>query len=214
MMEYFLKGGPIMYPLLLCSFISLTVVIERIIFWIREERRKTPTLVDEILNLSEKEDYQNAVEIASSSGDYVAKILFCGLVHRDFSLISALEMAASQEMQRMKRYLPILDTMITMAPLLGILGTVMGIINSFDLLGSTGIEHPRAVTSGIAQALITTATGLAIAILTLIPYNYFLSKTDEAISNMEKYGTNLEIVFEKNKSNLQGMDNTISDVQP
>ena len=189
-----------MYPLLLCSFISLTVVIERIIFWIREERRKTPTLVDEILNLSEKGDYQKAVEIASSSGDYVAKVLFCGLVHRDFSLISALEMAASQEMQRMKRYLPILDTMITMAPLLGILGTVMGIIDSFDLLGSTGIEHPRAVTSGIAQALITTATGLAIAILTLIPYNYFLSKTDEAISNMEKYGTNLEIVFEKNKS--------------
>ena len=214
MMEYFLKGGPIMYPLLLCSFISLTVVIERIIFWIREERRKTPTLVDEILNLSEKGDYQKAVEIASSSGDYVAKVLFCGLVHRDFSLISALEMAASQEIQRMKRYLPILDTMITMAPLLGILGTVMGIIDSFDLLGSTGIEHPRAVTSGIAQALITTATGLAIAILTLIPYNYFLSKTDEAISNMEKYGTNLEIVFEKNKSGSQGIDNTRSDVQP
>ncbi|MDY7032768.1 MAG: MotA/TolQ/ExbB proton channel family protein [Thermodesulfobacteriota bacterium] len=212
MMEYFLKGGPIMYPLLLCSFISLTVVIERIIFWIREERRKTPTLVDEILNLSEKGDYQKAVEIASSSGDYVAKVLFCGLVHRDFSLISALEMAASQEIQRMKRYLPILDTMITMAPLLGILGTVMGIIDSFDLLGSTGIEHPRAVTSGIAQALITTATGLAIAILTLIPYNYFLSKTDEAISNMEKYGTNLEIVFEKNKSGSQGIDNIKTDV--
>ena len=211
MTEYFFKGGPIMYPLLLCSFISLTVIIERLIFWIREERRKTPHLVDEILTLAEKKEYEKAAEIAGRSGDYVAKVLFSGLVHREFSLISALEMAASQEMTRMKRYLTVLDTMITMAPLLGILGTVTGIINSFDLLGSTGIEHPRAVTSGIAQALITTATGLAIAILTLIPYNYFLSKTDDAISNMEKYGTSLEIVFEKNKSSDKGNEGLSSE---
>ena len=211
MTEYFFKGGPIMYPLLLCSFISLTVVIERFIFWIREEGRKTPLLVDEILTLAEKKEYDKAAELAGRSGDYVAKVLFSGLVHREFSLISALEMAASQEMTRMKRYLTVLDTMITMAPLLGILGTVTGIINSFDLLGSTGIEHPRAVTSGIAQALITTATGLAIAILTLIPYNYFLSKTDDAISNMEKYGTSLEIVFEKNKSSDKGNEGLSSE---
>jgi len=200
MMDFFFKGGPIMYPLLLCSLISLTVIIERIIFWMREGKRKDQHLVDEILSHTEKGDYQKASEIAGGCGDYVAKVLFCGLAHRDFSLISALEMAAAQEVKRMKRYLVILDTMITMAPLLGILGTVMGIINSFDLLGSAGIEHPRAVTAGIAQALITTATGLAIAILTLIPYNYFLSKRDDAISDIEKYGTNLEIVFKKNKS--------------
>lgn len=200
MLDYFLKGGPVMYPLLLCSLISSTVIIERIIFWVREERRRNQKLVDETLGLAEKSDYQRAVEIAGGCGDYVAKVLLGGLVHRDFSLTSALEMAAAQEVKMMKRYLAILDTMITMAPLLGILGTVIGIINSFDLLGSAGIEHPRAVTAGIAQALITTATGLAIAILTLIPYNYFLSKIDDAILNMEKYGTNLEIVFEKNKS--------------
>ena len=200
MVDYFFKGGPIMYPLLLCSLISMTVIIERIIFWIKEEKRRDQQLVDEILNLAERNDYQKAVEIARYCGDFVAKVLFCGLVHRDFSLISALEMAADQEVKRMKKHLTILDTMITMAPLLGILGTVIGIINSFDLLGSAGIEHPRAVTAGIAQALITTATGLAIAIFTLIPYNYFLSKTDDAVLAIEKYGTSLEIVFEKTKT--------------
>lgn len=188
-----------MYPLLLCSLIAFTFVIERIIFWVREEKRRNQNLVDEVLNLAEKGDYQKAVEIASGCGDYVAKVLFSGLVHRDFSLTSAMEMAAAEEAKRMKRYLSILDTMVTLSPLLGILGTVTGIIHSFEILGSTGIEHPQAVTAGIAEALITTAAGLIIAIPTLFSYNYFLSKTDDAILNMEKYGTDLEIVFEKNR---------------
>jgi biopolymer transport protein ExbB len=156
--------------------------------------------VDEILNLTEKGDTEKASEIGFGCKDYVVRVLICGIVHRNFSLSNALEMAASEEIKRMKKYLVILDTMITLAPLLGILGTVTGIINSFELLGSAGIAHPQAVTAGIAQALITTAAGLSIAILTLIPYNYFLSRTEDAISNMEKYGTSLEIVFEKNKN--------------
>jgi len=200
MLNFFLKGGPVMYPLLLCSFISLTFIIERLIFWIREERRRNQRIVDGILELAEKGGYEKAARLGSNSKDYIARVLICGMVHMQFSLSNALEMAAADEVKRMKKHLGILDTMITMAPLLGIFGTVMGIINSFELLGSAGIEHPQAVTAGIAQALITTATGLAIAIFTLIPYNYFLSKTEDAVSYMEKYGTNLEIVFEKNKT--------------
>ncbi|MBI4619708.1 MAG: MotA/TolQ/ExbB proton channel family protein [Desulfobacterales bacterium] len=203
MLDYFLKGGPVMYPLLLCSLIAFTFVIERIIFWVREEKRRNQNLVDEVLNFAEKGDYQKAAEMAGGCGDYVAKVLFSGLVHRDFSLTSAMEMAAAEETKRMKKYLSILDTMVTLSPLLGILGTVTGIIHSFELLGSTGIEHPEAVTAGIAEALITTAAGLIIAIPTLFSYNYFLSKTDDAILNMEKYGTDLEIVFEKNRSGVK-----------
>jgi biopolymer transport protein ExbB len=91
----------------------------------------------------------------------------------------------------------VLDTMITVAPLLGIFGTVIGIIVSFDMLGTAGIEDPRAVTSGIAQALITTATGLGIAILSVFPYNYFNTKVENAARLIEKYATSLEIVYEK-----------------
>jgi len=91
----------------------------------------------------------------------------------------------------------LLDTMITVAPLLGIFGTVLGIITSFELLGAGGIEHPRAVTAGIAQALITTASGLGIAILSVFPYNYFNSRVENAVLTIEKYATSLEIVYEK-----------------
>ena len=199
MLNFFFKGGPVMYPLLLCSFISLTFIIERSIFWIKEGRKRNQGIVDQILNLSEKGDYQKAAELGKDSHDYIVRILICGLVHMKFSLSGALEVAGAEEAKRTKKYLGVLDTMITMAPLLGIFGTVIGIINSFELLGTAGIEHPQAVTAGIAQALITTAAGLAIAILTLIPYNYFLSRTEEAVFNMEKYGTSLEIVFKKNK---------------
>ena len=91
----------------------------------------------------------------------------------------------------------VLDTMITVAPLLGIFGTVIGIIASFEALGSAGIDQPQAVTAGIAQALITTAAGLGIAILSVFPYNYFNSKVEKAVLNIEKYATSLEIVYEK-----------------
>jgi biopolymer transport protein ExbB len=91
----------------------------------------------------------------------------------------------------------VIDTMITVAPLLGIFGTVTGIILSFEMLGSAGIEHPQAVTAGIAQALITTAAGLGIAILSVFPYNYFNSRIEKAALDIEKYATSLEIVYEK-----------------
>jgi biopolymer transport protein ExbB len=74
---------------------------------------------------------------------------------------------------------------------------VLGIITSFDVLGTTGIEHPEAVTAGIAQALLTTATGLGIAILSVFPYNYFNSRVENATLSIEKYATSLEIVYEK-----------------
>jgi len=108
-----------------------------------------------------------------------------------------MESAAAEEIKRMRRYMNILDTMITVAPLLGIFGTVIGIILSFEVLGSSGIEHPEAVTAGIAQALITTATGLGIAILTVFPYNYFNSRVENSAISIEKYATSLEIVYEK-----------------
>ncbi|WP_456473207.1 MotA/TolQ/ExbB proton channel family protein [Desulfolithobacter sp.] len=99
----------------------------------------------------------------------------------------------------MSRFMTLLDTMITVAPLLGIFGTVLGIISSFKMLGSAGIADPKLVTGGIAQALITTATGLAISIITVFPYNYFKSRIEHAIHIMEKYGTSLEVVYEKSR---------------
>jgi biopolymer transport protein ExbB len=197
MIEFFVKGGPVMYPLLACSIIALTVVIERILFWVREDMRRNQSLVDDVLEACQKGDWESVRAKVKGSKDYVIRILVNGILHREFSMTKAMETAAADEMKRMRRFLGVLDTMITVAPLLGILGTVTGIITAFNLLGTAGIEQPQLATAGIAEALITTAAGLFIAIPSIIPFNYFNSRAEDAALNIEKYATSLEIVYEK-----------------
>lgn len=204
MWTFFLRGGPIMYPLLICSLISVAVIVERIIFWLSAERERDTLLISDMLQMAEKGLYEKAAQRARGSQDYIARVLLEGIVHRNYSLSQALEMGAEEEVKRMRRNLTILDTIITLAPLLGILGTVMGIIDSFHLLGAAGIESPRVVTEGIAQALITTATGLAIAIMTLIPYNYFLSRIERTARVIEKFASSLELTFERQRNSTRG----------
>lgn len=183
-----------MVPLMACSVIALTVILERLLFWISQNRRVDGELVDQILEFARLGEFEEIRERTRGARDYVVKVLVCGLVHKEYSVSKAMEMAAQEEIRRMKRGLPVLDTMITAAPLLGILGTVIGIIHSFDMLGQAGIQDPQAVTGGIAQALLTTAAGLLIAVFTLFPYNYFSSRVERAVNRIEKYATSLEIV--------------------
>ena len=197
MLEIFKSGGPVMYPLLACSVIVLTVVIERVMFWIRLDMLRNQPLVNEVLELCRAADWESVKAKVAGSKDYLVRILVSGILHREFSMTKAMESAAADEVKKMRRYMSALDTMITVAPLLGIFGTVLGIITSFEMLGSTGIEHPEAVTAGIAQALITTAAGLGIAILSVFPYNYFNSRVAGTVLDIEKYATSLEIVYEK-----------------
>jgi biopolymer transport protein ExbB len=207
-MDIFIKGGPIMYPLLACSIIASTVIIERLVFWIIEDMRRDQNLVDRALELCRTGDWEAVKKQVAGSKDYVVRVLVTGILHREFSMTKAMESAAAEELKRMRRYIGVLDTMITVAPLLGIFGTVIGIIISFELLGTAGIEHPQTVTAGIAQALITTATGLGIAILSVFPYNYFNSRVEDAALTIEKYATSLEIVYEKliQETNKKGVD--------
>lgn len=197
MLEIFINGGPVMYPLLACSILVLTVIIERSLFWISVNKHRNYSLIDEILELCRAGDWESVRIKTKGSKDFIIKILITGIVHREFSMTKAMESAAAEEIRRLRRYMGVLDTMITVAPLLGIFGTVIGIITSFEALGSAGIEHPQAVTAGIAQALITTASGLGIAILSVFPYNFFNSRIEKAALNIEKYATSLEIVYEK-----------------
>jgi biopolymer transport protein ExbB len=197
MWDVFDKGGPVMYPLLACSIIALAVVIDRAIFWLKLGLQRKPSLVDEVLELSRQGDWESIRIKTANTKDYIIKILVSGILHREFSMTKAMEAAAADEIRHMRRFMGVLDTMITVAPLLGIFGTVLGIITSFEVLGSAGIEHPQAVTGGIAQALITTAAGLGIAILSVFPFNYFSSRVENAAVLIEKYATSLEIVFEK-----------------
>lgn len=207
MFDLFLKGGPVMYPLLLCSIISLAVIIERAIFWVVVGMRKNQKLLDEVLEYCQKGDWEGVRLKAAGSKNYVIRVLISGILHREYSLVKAMESSAADEITRMGKFMGVLDTMITVAPLLGIFGTVLGIIESFNMLDVHGIASPQAVTGGIAQALITTAAGLAIAIVSVFPYNYFTSLIEKAAKTIEKYATSFEIVYERNLNNLQQKGN-------
>ena len=207
MLEIFLEGGMVMYPLLACSLCVLTIIIERTIFWVILNRRHNRQLINEVLESCQRGDWELVRKKTIGSKDYTIRVLVSGIVHRQFSMTKAMEVAAIREVMKMRRGMGILDTMITVAPLLGILGTVVGIILSFDMLATDGINNPQAVTGGIAQALITTAAGLSIAILAVIPFNYFNVKVEQAVQSMEQYATSLEIVYEKLSPQVLDGDN-------
>ena len=143
-------------------------------------RRKNQKLINRIFTLTENGDFDTAIQEGEASPCLVCRILTSGLAHRNYGLVQSLEAAAMQEIEKMKRYLSVLDTIITLAPLLGILGTVSGIIISFDLLGTAGIENP-----------------LAIAIVTLIPYNALTRKVEKVTRYLEQLVTCYEVTVQK-----------------
>ena len=138
MLEIFLEGGMVMYPLLACSVCVLTIIIERTIFWLILNRRHNRRLISEVLESCQQGDWELVRKKTIGSKDYTIRVLVSGIVHRKFSMTKAMEVAAIQEIEKMRRGMGILDTMITVAPLLGILGTVIGIILSFDMLANRG----------------------------------------------------------------------------
>lgn len=186
-----------MWPLLLCSLVSLTVTVERIIFWWRESRRHNEQEIDRIFRCAEKRAYESVLTDFSPPPGAVVRMLVSGLAHKDYGLRESMETAAMDELDRTKRGLRVLDTIITLAPLLGILGTVTGIIHSFDFLGQAGIEDPREVVDGIAQALITTAFGLGIALLTLVPFNYLVARVEKTARALEQIAAQFEVAYKR-----------------
>ncbi|MDE1170683.1 MAG: MotA/TolQ/ExbB proton channel family protein [Verrucomicrobium sp.] len=195
MIDLFLKGGPMMWPLLLTSLITVAVVADRLLFIWQERRRRRPQDVEAFFRAVERNQPGEAQEGGAASGDFVARVLAYGLRHRGESLAGALLRAANGELQRFNRGLSTLDTVITLAPLLGLLGTVTGMIHAFALLGNQELSAPAAITGGIAQALIATAFGLGIAILALIPFNYLNARQEEARHELQDAATQLELLL-------------------
>jgi biopolymer transport protein ExbB len=187
-----MKGGMMMIPLLASSVISLTVIVERLCFW---RALRSQVVHTTILELVAQGDLEAAYRVARRSHHPVARVLQAGLEHKHLSPSTAMQAAAQAEVGQLRRYLPILDTIITLGPLLGLLGTITGMISSFGIMSEAGLGQPHAVTGGVAEALIATATGLFVAIMTLVPYNYFNAKVEQLMSLMEEQATHLELLL-------------------
>src|SRR5215813_8500513 len=186
------KGGLVMVPLLASSMIALAVILERFFFWRCFRKYESG---ETILSLVVAGHLAEATKMARTSQHPVARVLLAGLEHQYSAPGMAMEATSQAELQRLKRHLPMLDTIITLAPLLGLLGTITGMISSFGIISEAGLGQPHAVTGGVAEALIATAAGLLIAILTLIPYNYFSNRAERELEEIEYYGSRLELLL-------------------
>jgi biopolymer transport protein ExbB len=190
--DIIVKGGIVMIPLLACSLISLALTIERVIFWARIRSQQA---VQHMLALVEAGEFDRALKLGRDSQHPIARVMAAGLAHRNPAPAKAMEAAAQAQIPALKSRLGTLDTIITLAPLLGLLGTVVGMIGSFDIMSDAGMGQPHAITGGVAEALIATASGLLIAILTLIPYNYFTTRVEKEMDAMEHFSSSLELLL-------------------
>lgn len=199
--ELFNKGGVVMWPLLICSMAAATVAIERLLYFWRDRRATTINsgMTEHIIELAAQGKFTAAEAFGGRTCCAAVRVLVEGLKHRAYGLHDTLETAADVEIDRLRHGLAVLDTIITLAPMLGILGTVTGIIRSFHLLGVSGVENPTAVTGGIAEALITTAAGLVVAIGTLVPFNYCVSQIKRRARLLEQIMHRFEMACEQGR---------------
>jgi biopolymer transport protein ExbB len=194
--QFFSKGGPVMWPILISAIVAVAVVGERAFWWLRESRKRNPQKLEQVLAALENSDVPAEKEIARDSEDPVLRVIHHGLSHSGNargSMLGALQLAAGIELKRAGRFLTVMDTLVTLAPLLGLLGTVTGLMRAFLNIGSAELSV-SAVTGGIGEALIATACGLGIAIFALIPFNYFSAKVTQLQFDLETAATNVEVM--------------------
>lgn len=202
--QFVLKGGPVMWPIMACALVAVAVVGERSFWWVRESRRRDPRRLEQVLAAVENGDIPSAAKTAEGSKDPVVRMIYHGLNHAHTSLQGALQLAAGIELERAGRFLTVMDTLVTLAPLLGLLGTVTGLMRAFLSVGSAELSVV-AVTGGIGEALIATACGLGIAIISLVPFNYFNARVSRLQFELEAVATNVEMMVHPGKLEESGL---------
>ena len=190
---FFLRGGIIMIPLLLCSIIVLAIVIERSII-LRKKNILIPEIINVIEQISKPDDINLAISICNQNQGAFANIIQLALENRDLPADELKELITDQgrqEVRSLQKGLVVIETIAGIAPLLGLLGTVLGMIKVFTVISEQGLGQTKALSGGISEALITTVVGLSIGIPSLIFYNYFAERTEQMILDIEKYTSKL-----------------------
>jgi biopolymer transport protein ExbB len=197
MLDLVVKGGPVMYPIILCSIVALAIVIERV-YHLHRAKIDTRKFMDEIANVLRRNKIMEAIEICDKTPGPIAHILKAGILKHDrpkHEIKEAIEEAGLYEVPRMEKNLTALSTIAHISPLLGLLGTVVGMVGCFQIIQqkSTSLNpvSPGDLAGGIWQALITTVVGLAVAIPVYVAYNYLVSRVNHLVLDMERSATDL-----------------------
>lgn len=197
MWEFMQKGGPIMWPILLCSIIAFAIVIERLIR-LRAEQINTKSFMEQISKSLKRNKIMEALDLCDHTGGPIANILKAGILKHDrprHEVRDAIEDASIHEVPRLERNLPVLATVAHIAPLLGLLGTVTGMVAAFQVIQTKATSlnpvNPGDLAGGIWEALLTTVFGLCVAIPTYVAYNYLVSRVDGFVLDMERSATDL-----------------------
>jgi len=193
LVDFFIRGGPIMYPILVVAVVAVCLIVERIFWWSSTALKRAPRVLESVYAALEEGDLPGAVSRSARAADPVVRMVHHGLNHPHTSMEGALQVASGQELRGAGRFLGAMDTIVTLGPLLGLLGTVTGIMGSFSSIGSAELAVEK-VTGGIGEALIATAAGLGIAIVTLIPMNYFHSRLASLQFDLEAAANNVLIL--------------------
>lgn len=193
MLEYFAKGGIMMWPLLLCSILAAAIIIERF-FYYHRAKTDIASFMAELKKLVYAKKITEAVKLCDQTPGPVAFVLAAGLKdqeHGRLAMEEAMEEAGLDAIPRLEKFLPPLSTLASVSTLLGFTGTVTGMIAAFNAIAAANVTTPQVVASGVSEALITTAYGLFIAIPTVVAYNYFISKVDSFVLAIEKSSSEL-----------------------
>jgi biopolymer transport protein ExbB len=205
----FLKGGIIMWPILLCSIIGLTVIIDRYIV-LRKAKINIPAFMVRIRGLIKKKDISGAISYCMEEKSPVANIVRKGLKKYRLGherVKEAIENAGSQEISKLEKGLPVLATVAGIAPLLGFLGTVTGMISAFMTIEDlAGTANPSDLAGGIWEALVTTAFGLMVGIPALAFYNYFLSAVKKTVGDMETVANDVIDVIQDSSAHTSDVE--------
>ncbi len=199
MWEIILAGGPAMWPIIACSVIAAAITLERL--WTLQRKRVIPReLTDRIWKLVESQSLNERHIEALAVSSPLGRVLAAGLANRDQGrdiMKEAIEDTGRHVVHELERFLGTLGTIAAVSPLLGLLGTVMGMIQAFDAISREGVGDPRVLSGGIGTALITTASGLIVAIPALFAYRYLRGLVDLLVVDMEKEAMKLVRAFDQ-----------------
>jgi biopolymer transport protein ExbB len=199
MWEIIIAGGPVMWPIVLCSVIAAAIMLERL--WTLQRKRVIPReLTDRIWKLVETRTLNERHIEALARNSPLGRVLAAGLANRNQGreiMKEVIEDTGRHVVHELERFLNPLGTIAAITPLLGLLGTVTGMIQAFEAITSQGVGDPQVLSGGIGEALITTAAGLIVAIPSLIGYRYLRGLVDFLVVEMEKEAMKLVQAFDR-----------------